>query len=154
MRKDLCEELEDGETDNGTEQVGTEGPSGLQSEVQVRGVDQSTANGAHEHCTNRHNSFALIWEIVERHERVELFDLAVVLVELVLFHLAHVGRALLGDLGFFVVAISGDRRLAEDILLLGEGRNLRVDVALRDTRQCALRPAGELGRSPSCPRDG
>ena len=53
------------------EQVGSEGPSGLETQVDVGGIDEGTAAETDEEGTKGQDVLALFWEIVEGLERVE-----------------------------------------------------------------------------------
>lgn len=65
----LFEELAHSKADNGAKDVGAERPAGLETEVDVGSVDESTADGANEHSTDGQDA-GLGFDVVEGDEGV------------------------------------------------------------------------------------
>jgi hypothetical protein len=94
------------------EEIGSEGPSGLEAEVDVGGVDESTAAETHEDGADGEDAVGLVWQIVEGDEGVAEEAGWVILVDLL-----GVGELVLLLVGVFGGPVVGR---VEGVLHLGQ----------------------------------
>ena len=144
--------FQDGEADDGAEQIGTESPASLETQVNVGRVDQSTTAATDEHGTDGDDASRLVREVVEC--GIRIVDDDFVLVHVRFFEDTDVGRA---DLLVFFIVFAADGSV-ERVPLLSQRRSVRVDVSLYPIRREGVsgrlmdKPSGRcFGRPPRSP---